>query len=312
MPDISLIIVNYNTSDYLRECLASIYAHCQEAPEVIVVDNASTDDSVEMLHREFPQVKLIPSARNLGFGVANNLGATYAKGQYLILFNSDAYLAIDTPRVLAEYLQAHPEVSCVCPRVVLPNSGMIQPKTFGFTPTLKRVLMQSLGLNRLFPQSPFFRGTDGDDRWATEMEVGWVSGVCMGIRKADYLQVGGFDARFFMYCEDVELCMKLQKLGKIVLYDTADIVHYGGASSKHLSAKIRNAVLQQRHLLMIIQDYFGTLQSLFARPIILLGLLIRIAASLILIPKHGLTHNETLRASWARAVDLFIIKKAGA
>jgi GT2 family glycosyltransferase len=301
---ISIIIVNFNTTDYLRESLLSIYKHSGNIHEVIVVDNASSDGSVAMVKSEFPQVNLIISDKNLGFGVANNLGVEAARGKYIVLFNSDAYLLSDTPHVLAAYLDSHPEVSCVCPRVVLPGSGDIQPKTFGFTPTIGRIFMQSTGLNRIFKKSVLFRGTDGDYRWAKEMQVGWVSGVCMVMRRQDYLEVGGFDPRFFMYCEDVELCMKLQSKGEIVLYDAADIVHYGGASSKQLSSKIRNAVLQQRHLLIITDEYQGRLSGFIARLILLLGLVIRLSASLLLAPKRGLSNNELLRTCWARTLDL--------
>lgn len=304
MPDTSIIIVNFNTVDYLRESLTSVFAHVQGDYEVIVVDNASSDGSVEMVSQEFPQVRLIASAENLGFGVANNLGAQHALGHHVFLFNSDAYLTTDTPAILTAYLRSHPDTSCVCPRVILPGSGQVQPKTFGFTPSLSRLCMQSLGLNRLFPTSAFFRGTDGDDRWAKEMQVGWVSGVCMCIRRQDFLEVGGFDPRFFMYCEDVQLCMKLQKLGNIVLLDDADIVHYGGASSKNLSAKIRNAVLQQRHLLIIMQDTGGKCYRWMATLIMLPGLLMRVLAGILLSPKKGWGKNELLQSSWARLCDV--------
>lgn len=301
---ISIIIVNFNTVDYLRESLQSIYRHSKDGNEVIVVDNASTDGSVAMVEAEFPQVHLIKSEKNLGFGLANNLAVKAAKGDYVFLFNSDAYLLTDTPHALVSYMDAHPEVSCVCPRVILPDSGEIQPKTFGFTPNLSRIFMQSIGLNRLLPQSTIFRGIDGDFRWAKEMQVGWVSGVCMCIRRPDYLSVGGFDARFFMYCEDIELCMKLQSKGDIVLYDSAEIVHYGGASSKQLSSKVKNAVLQQRHLLMITDEYKGRFTGLLARVIVLLGLVIRLFASVLLAPKRGLCNNELLRTCWARILDI--------
>lgn len=307
MTNVSIIIVNYNTVDYLRECLSSIYTYSQETPEVIVVDNASQDGSCEMVRNEFPQVSLIQSPTNLGFGVANNLGVTHATKPYVLLFNSDAYLITDTPKILTDYLDEHPDVSCVCPRVVLPKTGVVQAKTFGFRPALKNIFMQCMGLNRIFPKYPLFQGTDGDFRWAKEMEVGWVSGVCMCIRKHDYVNSGGFDTRFFMYCEDVELCMKLAKYGKIVLYDTVDIVHYGGASSKTIAARVRNAVLQQRHLLIIIQEYFGTLHYIISWVLMLLGQIIRLAVATLSIPKKGWVQHETLHTTWARTLDLIRI-----
>ncbi len=305
---ISVVIVNYNTVDYLRECLASIKKYMHVETEIIVVDNASTDASCHMIKTEFPKVKLIESAENLGFGLGNNLGVKAATQPYVMLFNSDAYLQMDTAKALLEYLMANPDVSCVTPRVVLPISKTIQPKTFGFTPNVWRVLMQSLGVNRLLSNSHFFAGIDGDARWAREMQVGWVSGVCMAMRRDEFLSVGGFDKRFFMYCEDIELCMKLATLGKIMLLDDFSIVHYGGASSKSIASKVRNSVWQQRHLLMIVQDYHGFLQSFLSRILMLLGMLIRLAVAVLQVPKKGVADNEALQSAWARFKNLLGLK----
>jgi GT2 family glycosyltransferase len=304
MLEVTLVIVNFNTVDYLRECLASIYRYMPSTTEVIVVDNASVDGSCAMVKKEFPPVKLIESEVNLGFGAGNNLGVAYASHDYVMLFNSDAVLKMDSADGLLQYMAAHPEVSCVTPRVVLPKTFEIQPKTFGYRPNLKSVFMQSVGLNRLFPKCEYFNGIDGDYRWGREMEVGWVSGVCMLIRRADYQAVGGFDQRFFMYCEDIELCLKLSKLGKIVLLDDFDIIHYGGGSSRTMAAKVRNSVWQQRHLLMIIRDYSGLIQRSLSSCILVFGLLIRIMVAVLKIPNHGIEENELFQASWARLGDL--------
>jgi len=313
MLEASIIIVNFNTVDYLRECLASIYRYMPASTEVIVVDNASVDDSSAMVKAEYPQVKLIESAVNLGFGVGNNLGVSHATKEYVMLFNSDAVLQMDTANGLLQYMVLHPEISCVTPRVVLPKTFDIQPKTFGFKPNLKTVFMQSTGLNRIFPKCKWFNGIDGDDRWAREMVVGWVSGVCMLIRRQDFLAVEGFDQRFFMYCEDIEICLKLSRFGKIVLLDDFDIIHYGGASSRTMAAKVRNSVWQQRHLLMIIRDYSGLIQGLLSAGIMIIGLLSRLLVAFINIPKKGIEQNELLHASWARLGDLLgfsVIKSA--
>jgi N-acetylglucosaminyl-diphospho-decaprenol L-rhamnosyltransferase len=300
----SIVIVSFNTVDYLRECLTAVYAQVNPMPEVIVVDNASHDGSVAMIKKEFPQAICIESNKNLGFGVANNLAVERASQPYVVLLNSDAILKTDTVSQLVNYLASHPEVSCVMPRVVLPHTGLVQPKTFGFSPTIKHILMQSLGLNRVFPNARFFRGTDGDYRWAKEMQVDWVSGVCMAMRRQDYLAVGGFDARFFMYCEDLDLCIRLSKLGKIMVYDDFDVMHYGGASSKTISAKVRNSVLQQQHLLMIVSQYHGTGQAWMARLLLSVGLLMRLSVGLVKVPSLGFSENETLQSTLARLKHL--------
>jgi GT2 family glycosyltransferase len=284
-----------------------MHTHIQS--EVIVVDNASTDGSVDMVKKEFPTVKLIESDKNLGFGLGNNLGVNHAVGEYVMLFNSDALLTMDTAQELVNYLEINNGVSCVCPRVVLPNTHVIQPKIFGFKPTAKTVLMQSFFLNRLFPKSTFFRGIDGDHRWAKKMNVGWVSGVCMFMRKQHYQFVNGFDSRFFMYCEDIDLCLKLEKFGDIIFYDDFEIIHYGGASSKTVSSVIRNSVWQQRHLLLIVKEYFGKTQWFLSAIAIFFGLILRLILGALVIPKYGINENLNLQSTWARILDLTSIKK---
>lgn len=310
--NISIIIVNYNTADYLHACLASIYRYMPNQTEVIVVDNASVDNSCDIVKTSFPQVKLIESEQNLGFGLGNNLGVANATNDYVLLFNSDAALQMDTAQALLKYLEAHPTVSCVTPRVVLPDAFTIQPKTFGSLPNVKTVLMQSTGLNHFFPNTQFFAGIDGDTRWSREMEVGWVSGVCMLMRRAHYLAVGGFDERFFMYCEDIDLCMKLSKFGKIVLLDDYDIIHHGGASSKTMQSKVRNSVWQQRHLLMIIRDHHGAVQASASKIIIGLGLVIRLGVALVKRRTHSVHSNTLYNASLARFKDLFGMQEVNA
>lgn len=304
MVSLSILIVNYNTRDILRECLTAVYAHGGHAHEVIVVDNASQDGSCDMLRAEFAQVILLESQVNLGFGAANNLAASRATSPYLVLLNSDAILRRDTPRLLVDYLRREVGVSCVGPRIVLPVSGAVQPKAFGYLPTPWRVLMQSLSLNRVFKSSPLFRGIDGEHRQKREMPVGWLSGVCMAMRTADFLKVGGFDARFFMYCEDVELCIKLQALGQVVLLDDFDVMHYGGASSKSITAKVRNSLWQQRHLLMIIAQYQGSAAALVSRIFMATGLVLRMLVGLVQIPLRGWRGNEPLQTAWARLRDI--------
>lgn len=306
---LSIVIVSFNTKDYLRTCLRSISTHVlhddvTNSIEVIVVDNASVDGSVAMVRSEFPHVKLIVSEQNLGFGKANNLGITQALGAYILLLNSDAYLLNNTPQQLLDYLASRPEVACVGPRVLLADETTLQPKAFGYLPTLKTVTMQSLGLSALFPNLPWAQGVDGVQRSGKVMSVGWVSGVCMLFRKMDYLDVGGFDARFFMYCEDMHLCMKLAAFGQVALYDDASIVHIGGGSTKDIRAMVKNTVMQQQHLCVIMRESIGTFATRLAKCSIALGLLGRCLWALIKGPKYRLSANILLQTSLARLVKL--------
>ena len=299
------MIVSYNTIELLRECLQAVHQHSKNiATQVIVVDNASSDNSPEMVMQEFPQVTLLKMTDNLGFGVANNIGVEAANSPYVMLLNSDAILLGDVGKSLVNYLATHADVSCVAPRVVLPN-GAPQPKVYGQLPSAWRIWMQSLGINQVFPKQNLFSGIDGLLESAKSLQVGWLSGVCMVMRRQDYLNVGGFDQRFFMYCEDVDLCVKLNRsIGRVVLVGEPDVLHYGGASSKTVSAKQRNAVWQQRHLLMIVRERCGNLSWASSMIAIMFGLCVRLIAGVVLIPLRGIRFNDPLNMAWARLVDL--------
>jgi GT2 family glycosyltransferase len=307
MGRLAIVIVNYNTAALLRGCLAAIHAVTDvKGTEIIVVDNASVDNSAAMVSREFPEVRLLALSENLGFGVANNLGVATSSASYIMLLNSDAVLLEDTGVGLVRYLEEHDDVSCVGPRIVL-STGERQPRVFGNLPSLWRIAMQSLHLDLLFPRTSIFEGTDGRDRGHMESDVGWISGVCMVMRRADFLAVGGFDPGIFMYCEDVDLCSRLsERGGRIVRIDRFPVLHYGGASSPSMAAQVKNTVRQQRNLLRVVRGRSGRAASHAARLLLLTGLLLRIAAGLVLTPKRGVRSNLLLCSSWRRMVDLVL------
>ncbi|MDX8399554.1 MAG: glycosyltransferase family 2 protein [Gallionellaceae bacterium] len=302
-PELSIIIVSYNTRDMLRECLHAVFERTTGIDfEVIVVDNASADGSPDLVREAFPKVHLIALNHNVGFGQGNNIAVEAAQGRYLFLLNSDAILLGNSAFPLVEYLEKHLEISCVGPRIVLPD-GAVQPKAFGYLPSPWRLLMQSLGMGYLGITA--LEGVDGIQRGGVEIEVGWVSGVCLCLRRKDYLSVGGFDERFFMYGEDVALCAQLhRKKGRVVLLDDFDVLHYGGASSPNLSSRIRNAVWQQRHILTICQDECGWWARTLAACFVVIGLLLRIVLALMLTLSNRIKHNAKLHINWARLLDI--------
>lgn len=303
-PELSIIIVSFNTREILRECLHAIFEYTADiAFEVIIVDNASRDDSAAMVQEAFPQVKLIELDENIGFGMGNNVGAKAAHGRYLLLLNSDAILLENTPLALLQYLQQHSDIACLGPRIIC-SDGQLQSKAFGYLPSPWHLLMQSTGLAYLGLR--IFDGVDGIRRMAPEMDVGWLSGVCLCLRHADYLAVGGFDPRFFMYAEDVALCGRLHReRGRIVLLDRFDVLHYGGAASPDLNSRVRNAVWQQRHILQVCQDEYGRYAYMFSTFAVTIGLLLRLIISLLLLPVQGLRQNIGLCTNRARLLDIF-------
>jgi len=236
MMDVSFIIVNYNTKILLRQCINSIYQHTKDIDfEIIVVDNASSDDSTEMIKCEFPKVILIQSKENLGFGKANNLGAKHALGNFLFLLNSDTILLENSLKILTEYYEkmSDPGIAVVGCRLLDINR---KPQiSFGNFPSFYQELFE-FGPSKLFRTFYNERLSPGvAGRGSKVKEVDYISGADMFFKKAIFDKVGGFDEDFFMYFEETELCFRLKRLGyKIIWNPNTSIIHYGGASEQKL------------------------------------------------------------------------------
>ena len=233
--DVSIIIVSFNTRDMLHECLQSVYRDGSSlSHQVIVVDNASTDGSQEMIERDFPQTVLIKSTVNLGFGKANNLGFEKAKGKYIVLLNSDAFLSGKSLERSIEHMEANPRVGLGGGRL-LGRDDSSQPSARMF-PTLTSDLFVLSGLAAKFPRSRIFGYADRT--WANEMdeaEVDWVPGAYSIIRPEALAAVGGFDPRFFLYYEEVDLCRRMKQEGYSIWYwPDVTVTHIGGESSRQL------------------------------------------------------------------------------
>jgi len=302
---LSIIILSFNTSGLLADCLASVYAKTRGISfEVIVVDNNSQDESCQMVRERFPDVRLIESSENLGFGVANNLGAKEATAPFLMFLNCDTLLTEDTGAALVEFLEREPGAGVVGPRVMLMD-GTRQPKTFGNLPTLRATLNQNLLLSSLWPGSRFFSGIFIEKPWDRIMEVGWVSGVCMVIRSEAYAAVGGFDPGIFIYAEDIDLCLRLTQAGwRIYRVEDQAIRHLCGGSVKTTRQMLKNAVMQQRNFLKVIDRCAGLAGSLLSRLLLGAGLALRVlirGASLLL---PGSRQWIAFQSSWLCLLDL--------
>lgn len=233
--DISILIVSYNTCAVLRECLQSVEASTGSLTiETIVIDNASRDDSVAMVRKEFPSVKVIETGQNLGFGNANNRAYEEATGRYIILLNSDAFLFPDTLQLSIRKMEEDPRTGLASGRLV-GRDGALQPSARMFPSPLIQFLVMS-GLARRFPRSRFFG--QGDRTWADPMqpaEVDWVPGAYSIIRNDVLQKVGFFDPVFFLYYEEVDLCWRIQKAGyKIMYWPEIEVIHIGGESSRQV------------------------------------------------------------------------------
>jgi hypothetical protein len=233
--DVSIVIVSFNTRDVLRECLLSVYREVGPLRvQVIVVDNASTDGSAAMIEQEFPDVLLIQSEINLGFGPANNLGFQSARGRYIVLLNSDAFLTEGSLAHSVASMDATPSAGLGGGRLI-GRDGSLQPSARMFPTVLSDLIVLS-GLAARFSQSRFFGRADRT--WANPMqaaEVDWVPGAYSIIRREALAAVGGFDSRFFLYYEEVDLCRRIKNKGYSICYwPEIAIVHIGGESSRQV------------------------------------------------------------------------------
>ena len=227
MIDLSIIIVSYNTKDLLKKCVDSVteeLGNSKITGEIIVADNASTDDSVKVA--KGLGVSVIQNRENLGFGGANNLGAKQAKGRYLLFLNPDTEVKEGALGKMVEFMDENPEAGIASCRLVNPD-GSFQPQG-GYLPRLSTVAVWALFIDdiplvgKLLPSYQMRSGS-----W----RVGWEGGTAMAVRRQAWEQLGGFDEKIFMYGEDVEICYRANKIGwKVMINPEAEIVHVGKAS----------------------------------------------------------------------------------
>ncbi|MCL6493981.1 MAG: glycosyltransferase [Ignavibacterium sp.] len=250
MIDLSIIIVNYNVKEFLKNLLHSIQKASQHLSiEIIVVDNASDDGSVEMIREKFPDVILIANEKNLGFGKANNIGLKKAQGKYVLLINPDTLVAEDTFIKLIEFFETHPEAGMAGCKILNPD-GTLQLACRRSFPGPWTSFTKVTGLSSLFPKSKLFARynlTYLDENQTYEVDA--ISGSFMMLRKEVYEKVGGFDEQFFMYGEDLDLCYRIQKAGyKIFYVHSTQIIHYKGESTKRSSLDETKVFYNAMHL----------------------------------------------------------------
>ncbi len=232
---VSVIIVNYNVRYFLEVCVDSVLKAAEgRDAEVIVVDNNSADDSLQMLRERFPQVIRIENGENTGFSRANNQGVAIAGGEYILFLNPDTVMPEDFLVKTTAYLDAHPEAGALGPRLI-DGKGRFAPDAKKSFPTLSVALFKSSGINRLFPRSPYFNAyyaVHVAERQTAAVEV--LSGCCMMVRRSVLAQIGGaFDEDYFMYCEDVDLSYRITRAGyQNIYFPEATLVHYKGESTR--------------------------------------------------------------------------------
>lgn len=243
--DTSIIIVNWNSKDYLRQCLRSLDAHLPSvAFEVIVVDGASFDGCGEMLAAEFPKVVFIQSNENIGFAKANNLGARRAKGEYLLLLNPDTEFTEDAITTLHACAKSHEDAGAIGCRL-LNGDRSLQTSCVQAFPTVLNQALDSEFLRRKSPRSKLWGISALYDESPSAIPVEAISGACIYVKRSRYEQVGGFTEQYFMYGEDIDLCFKLTNAGFRSYYlHNPSLIHYGGASTQKAASNFSMVMMR--------------------------------------------------------------------
>ncbi|WP_138189566.1 glycosyltransferase family 2 protein [Paenibacillus alvei] len=238
--DLSIIIVNYNTKQLTLNCLASINQSITDYRfEVILIDNASHDNSIEAIADKHPQVRLIVNTNNLGFSKANNQGMHIAQGRYVLLLNSDTVIEPDTLDTMIRFMDEHPKVGVAGCKVVLPDGSLDKACRRGF-PTPSATFYYVSRLSKLFPKNPRINAYHREDLDPDEeYPIDCLIGAFMMVRHEVIDQVGMLDEDFFMYGEDVDWCYRIKQAGWVnYYYPRTQIVHYKRASSRNKPFKI--------------------------------------------------------------------------
>ncbi len=233
-PELSIIIVSYNTSDLTIACLESVINETLEVSyEIIVVDNDSKDNSVTLIREKFPEVKLYALNENLGFARANNFAATKAHGNYLLLLNPDTVVLEKAIDKLYLFAIKNPQNHVYGGRTLY-GDLTLNPTSCWKQPTVWSMFCYAIGLTAIFPKSSFFN-PESYGKWERNSvkNVDIVTGCFLMIDKNFWGELGGFDEKFFMYGEDADLCLRAKKKGaRPIITPDATIVHYCGASEK--------------------------------------------------------------------------------
>ena len=256
--DVSVIVVNYNTAHLLHDMRSALErsAHGLRI-ELIIIDNASRDDSAEVLRRDFAHATLIFNDSNVGFGRANNQGLAHAHGRHVLLLNTDAFVAEDTLPKTVQYMDAHPECGVLGVRLE-GRDGVLQPCCRYF-PTPWNIFLKRTGWHRFFPGTRLVDDMAWDH--ASVRECDWVIGCYFLVRREVIEKVGLFDDRFFLYSEEVDLCWSAKQAGfRVVFFPHTTVVHLGGESAKsdaQLTAGRQISALQVESELLFFRKRYG-------------------------------------------------------
>ena len=257
---LSIIIVSWNVRKELTDCIASINNNSPACEyEIIVVDNASSDGSVELIQKEFPQIRIIANSSNLGFATANNQALKIAAGDYILLLNPDTIVHKNSLDSLIKVLEENPDFGMCGPKLIDENAVLYH--SIGYIPTFRSILhsktfFRSLGVFR----GHYKKLTAPNFNYDKQGDVEQLSGAALMVRRPLMDKIGGMDEKFFLYYEDVDFCLRIRKAGlKIIYVPSATITHIGGKSSEQVSARKR--IILYKSLFIYFRKHKGKFKT---------------------------------------------------
>ncbi len=302
--ELSIIIVSWNVRDLLAACLSTIESERRDLSlEVIVVDAGSNDATAEMLRDDFPGVLLIDRDDNVGFPKGNNIGIKSAKGHFILLLNPDTEVVGGALEKMVGFLDSNPDVGAVGAKLLNPD-GSIQSSRRRF-PTLLTAIFESTWLQPLAPRWLMKRYYAGDLPNDTVVDVDWLTGACLMVRKEVIDQIGLMDEDYFMYSEELDWCRRIKYAGwRIVYVPTAEILHHVGKSSEQ--AVVQRHINYQQAKLRYFRKYHGPHATNFLRLVLITNYCWQLAIELF---KGIVGHKRTLR--WQRVQAYWQVLRSG-
>ncbi len=270
-PELSVLIVNRNTADLLLTCLKHVLrSNLDEEPEVLVVDNGSSDDSVARVKTEYPNVTVLEAGKNLGFAAANNLAAKRAQGRFLLLVNTDALLDRNCARTLLDLMKSDPLIGMVGPQLL--NVDRSLQSSFEAAPTLVTETLNRSLLKRLFPNRFPGKATSAQETFSAEALIGAV----MMLRREPFEALDGFDEDYFFFLEETDLAVRMKRSGWQILHEPrAKAVHLQGATADAHPASARIEFYRSRYL--FFRKHHGSWAMRFLKSAMIANLILNVA-----------------------------------
>lgn len=293
--DLSIVIVNWNSKDYLQQCIASILHSTSETKfEIVVIDGGSFDGSGEMLKQCYPQVKFIQSDKNLGFAKANNIAFKASSGSHILFLNPDTEVVVPAIDILFDQMKKLSGAGAIGCKL-LNADGSVQTSCIQSFPTILNQLLDSEFLRALFPKSRLWGMASllGATNGPAAVEV--LSGACIMMRRSLFEEIGQFSEDYFMYAEDIDLCYKVRQAGYENYYiPTATVFHFGGGSTQQRPSDFA-VVMMRASVWRFLRKTRGEMYGSGYRYSMLISAIGRIVCLLVLLP-HYLVRGRL--ASW--------------